>query len=345
MKNLILLLLLFFSAATFAQSKSTTPDRQKIASIGDLKLESGSVINDCQIGYRTYGHLNSAKSNGILLTTWFGGTAKVMETTNPWQVIDTTRYCLIIVDALGNGVSSSPSNSIKQHGPHFPVFSIRDMVESQHELLTKKLGILQVHAIIGISMGGIQAFQWAVSYPDFTKKIIPIVGSPRPTSYDLMQYYTYRTIIENDSAFNHGNYTVNPNIVAANLLMNTALTTPADKVKNISYSDFPKWMENMKTQNYNDWNDNRYQIIAVMGNDVSRPYNGSLSKAAAHIKAKMLIISSKQDHTVNPSSAIEFSKLLPTAKLIVLDNDLGHLAGNFDEPAAKKDIIAMLVGN
>jgi len=93
------------------------------------------------------------------------------------------------------------------------------MVESQHKMLTEKLGISQLAAIIGVSMGGIQTFQWAVSYPGFAKHIIPIIGSPRPSGYDLMLYNLYSKIIEADSAFNHGNYTVNPQIVPAAMLM------------------------------------------------------------------------------------------------------------------------------
>jgi homoserine O-acetyltransferase len=319
----------------------STYDRQQLASIGDLKLESGNVINNCSIGYRTYGHLNNAKSNVVLFLTWFGGTAKSVEGTNPWLAIDTTHYFLIIVDALGDGVSSSPSNSIKQHGPHFPPFSIRDMVESQHQLLAKKLGIAHVHAIMGISMGGIQTFQWAVSYPDFTDCLIPVVGSPQPSSYDLMLYNTLRKDIEADSAFNHGNYTVNPNIVPANMLWELFLTTPTDRVKSISHDDFPKWMENTENKKTGDWNDTHYQIIAVIGHDISKQYGGSLKEAAAHIKAKMLIISSQQDHMVNPNPAIEFSKLLP-AKLILLDSTLGHLAPNFGTPEVKNSIVEIL---
>ncbi len=260
MRNSLCSLLLFFITATcFAQNKSK-PGRQQFAAIGDFKLESGNTINNCKIGYRTYGQLNSAKSNVILFLTWFGGTARDVEGTAPWQAVDTTHYFLVIVDALGDGVSASPSNSVKQHGPAFPAFSIRDIVESQHQLLTNKLGFAHVHAIMGISMGGIQTFQWAVSYPDFTDVLIPIVGSPQPTSYDLMLYSTYRKIIEADSAFNHGNYKVNPIIPTANMLWELFLTTPANRVKGISHDNFPKWLTSAETKKTGDWNDSRDQM-------------------------------------------------------------------------------------
>ncbi len=344
MKKLNTVLLLFFTVfVCLAQNKNIVPavNKQQVASIGDLKLESGKVIIDCRIGYRTHGHLNSEKSNAILFPTWFGGNSKDIEGTNPWPSVDTTRFFLIIVDALGDGISSSPSNSIKQHGPNFPFFSIRDMVTSQHELLTKKFGISHAYAIMGISMGGIQTFQWAVSYPGFTDRLIPIVGSPGPSSYDLMLYQTLRTTIENDPSFAKGHYKVNPNIVSANMLWELFLTTPEDRVNTMSPGDVPKWMQNTAKPTIADWNNRYYQLIAIIGHDISKPYHGSMSEAAAHVKGKILIINSLHDHMVNPAPAIAFSKLLP-AKLVVLDSPKGHIAFDFNLPQMRDSIVGML---
>src|ERR1700733_10564145 len=104
MKTLFYVVLFIF-VATASLAQSPTDNKQQLTSIGDFKLESGNTISGCDIGYRTYGRLNSAKSNGILFLTWFGGNAKNVEATNPFLAIDTTRYFLIIVDALGDGVS------------------------------------------------------------------------------------------------------------------------------------------------------------------------------------------------------------------------------------------------
>lgn len=346
MRKIILLALMSFSTITgLAQSDVPgDPDdrRQYLEPIGNLKLESGQVILDCRIGYRTYGHLNKLRSNGILFPTWFEGSSRDIEQyATPWKVIDTTRYFLIIADALGNGVSSSPSNSTKQHGANFPAFSIRDMVESQYQLLTKKLGIHQLYAVIGISMGGMQTFQWGISYPKFAGRLIPIVGSPQPSSYDLMGYNVFRKIIEADTGFNHGNYKVNPVIAPAAMLLEFSETTPLFKVKTMSRDSFAVWMHGVETSQPPDWNDTYYQMLAIVGHDIAKPWNGSLKEAAKHIKAKMLIISSRQDHLVNPMPAIAFSKLLP-AKLVLLDSELGHQAPNFNDPVMSKNIIDIL---
>ncbi|MDO3624622.1 alpha/beta fold hydrolase [Mucilaginibacter sp. BT774] len=341
MKTCILAFLLLTCVGICHAQKA--PDRQQFATLGDFKVESGQVIKDCRIGYRIYGKLNSAKNNGILFPSWYGGTAKDVEYAEPWKAIDTTKYCLIIADALGDGVSSSPSNSLKQHGPRFPHFSIRDMVESQYRLLVGKMDIVHLHAVMGISMGGIQTFQWAVSHPSFMEVLIPIVGSPRPSSYDLMGYNIYARVIENDPAFQHGNYKQNPIIVPAVMLSEFASTTPEHKVKTMSRDSFAVWMKKVQITKTRDWNDYLYQTKAVIGHDISKPYGGSMQEAAKHVKAKMLIISSRQDHLVNPTPAIEFSKLLP-AKLLVMDSDRGHVAPDFNDPQMRTAIVVALEG-
>jgi homoserine O-acetyltransferase/O-succinyltransferase len=178
---------------------------QQVVSLGDFKLESGEVILDCRAGYRIYGQLNGNKSNAILFPSWFAGTSKELEDYfGPGKLVDTSLYYVIAVDALGNGVSSSPSNSPQQPRMRFPHISIRDMVNSQYQLLTEKLRIPHLKAVMGDSMGGMQTFQWMVSYPDFMDYAIPIVGSPRLNSYELTLFQLEVDAIRNDPSWNRG---------------------------------------------------------------------------------------------------------------------------------------------
>ena len=127
---------------------------QQFANIGDLKLQNGGVIRDCRIGYRTFGKLAADKSNVIVFLTWASGTSEQLKgNIGPGKPIDSSKYFVVAIDALANGVSSSPSNSRLQPRMRFPKFTLRDTVESQHRLLTEVLSIDRVKAMVGVSMG------------------------------------------------------------------------------------------------------------------------------------------------------------------------------------------------
>src|SRR5258708_23616577 len=124
-----------------ANAQTAPPEgAQQFAELGDFKLQSGNVIRDFRLGYRTLGKLNAEKSNAVLWPTWLGGKSEdLLQFIGPGKVVETSQYFVILVDAIGNGVSSSPSNSKKQARLKFPEFTIRDMVESEHQLVTKVL--------------------------------------------------------------------------------------------------------------------------------------------------------------------------------------------------------------
>jgi homoserine O-acetyltransferase len=124
-----------------APPTAAQPSLQR-ADLDRCRLERGAVIENCQIGYRTAGTLNGDRSNAILFPTWFSGTSgDLVGQLGPDGLVDTSRYYVVLVDALGNGVSSSPSTSRDHPDSTFPVFSVADMVETQHRLLTETLGL------------------------------------------------------------------------------------------------------------------------------------------------------------------------------------------------------------
>jgi homoserine O-acetyltransferase len=304
----------------------------QLASIGNFKTAGGKEIEDCKIGYQVFGRLNSSKSNAILFPTWFTGTTNdIVEYVKPWQFIDTTRYCLILADALGNGVSSSPSNSKTQAAAAFPQITIKDMVNSQHQLLIQKLDIRHLYAIFGISMGGFQSYQWAVSYPDFMDRVIPIVGSPQLSSYDIITYTALKMLIEQNADYNHGHYQSNPAIPVASMLFNLNLTSPVHVAGTYPREQAASIISSFEKPAAFDWNNFHAQLLAVLSQDIAKDFNGSLKDAATHIKAKILIVNNMQDHTVNPLPAMTFAKLLP-AKVLWVNNELGHQGIDYADP-------------
>jgi homoserine O-acetyltransferase/O-succinyltransferase len=316
---------------------------QQVVSLGDFKLESGEVIRDCRVGYRIYGHLNGKESNAILFPSWFAGTTKELEDYfGPGKLVDTSVYYVIAVDALGNGVSSSPSNSSQQPRMKFPHISIRDMVNSQYQLTTEKLHIHHLKAVIGDSMGGMQAFQWMVSYPDFMDYAIPIVGSPRLNSYELTLFQLEVDAIRNDPSWNHGEYTQQPGVTAIAEVEALTLTTPTNYNRQVSRQKFRDAIDASKKDVANiDANDRIRQAEAMIEHDVSAPYGGSMERAAARVKAKVLVIVDVYDQTVTPQAALDFASLLH-AKVISLESDCGHNGPECDMKNVAPQVAAFL---
>ena len=341
MKRLIFVLcglvfLQLFAIAALAQE-------QQFASIGDLKLQNDGVIRNCRIGYRTFGKLNSNKSNVVVFPTWAGGTTEQLQSSiGPGRLVDSTTYFVVAIDALSNGISSSPSNSRLQPRMHFPQFTLRDTVESQHKLLTKVLKIDRVRAIVGISMGGMQVFQWLVSYPDFMDKAIPIVGSPRLAPYDLLIWQAQIEALMRDRDWKGGNYSVNPARALDFAFGELLLTTPPDynkrKTREQVLADLEKARRDSKSF---DANDKIRQVQAMMKLDVTREFGGSLERAAHVVKAKVFVVVSRFDHVVTPGPAIEFASLVG-AKTLNLESECGHLATVCESSRLDKAIAGFL---
>jgi homoserine O-acetyltransferase len=326
----LLMLITFGLDPACAQARATDGVEQ-FAELGDFKLRNGGVIQEFRLGYRTLGKLNAARSNAILWPTWLGGKTKdLLKFLGPGNVVDTTKYFVILVDAIGNGISSSPSNSKKQALMKFPMFGIRDMVEAEHRLLTEVLHVSHLRAVMGISMGGMQTFEWIVAYPEFMDLAIPMFGSPQSTSWDKLLWTSQIDAIELDPAWNHGNPTgpLTRGLAVSEEIGQMNLTSPAYRVGHTSAKDFDAYLAQLKKGAGGDGglaSDYIRQRQAIIALDIPGEFGASLAEVAKKARARLLVIVSPQDHMVNPTPAEDFAAAMG-APVITLDSPCGHIS-------------------
>lgn len=227
MRSLLIVLLLAVCEIASAQSPSGQhPEAAMSLSITqhdavyeDYALLEGGHLQQVRIHYATIGtpHHNARGrvDNAVLLLHWTGASGKAMlsgefqrSLYSPGAPLDAGRYFLIIPDNLGHGASTKPSDGLKAK---FPSYGYRDLVALQHRLVTETLGVEHLHAIVGLSMGGMNAWQWAEQYPDAMDGIMPVVALPmRISGRNLLWRQMAVRFIQQDPGYQQGNYTVQP---------------------------------------------------------------------------------------------------------------------------------------
>lgn len=310
------------------------------ADLGVCTTTAGEAVRDCHVGYRTAGRLNSSRDNVVLIPTWYGGSsARLGRLIGPDAMVDTTRFFVVLVDALGNGVSTSPSNSPSQAGAAFPRLTIGDMVDAQRRLLREHLGIERLHAVVGYSMGAMQALEWAVRHPDDVGAAVALLGTPRMTTYDA---YTFRTLRWMTRVSDSGLLPPDSALVPLVDFWHVIAGTPSRENQVPLASIDTTVLREAEAWKAFDLHDNRLQIDAILAHDVAAASGGDLETAAARVRARLLLVVSPDDRILQPGPSIGFAELTG-ADLLEVPSACGHFA-MYCEPAVAERVRAFLGG-
>lgn len=339
-----------------------------------LRLKSGAVIEEYDLVYETYGALNAQGSNAVLVCHALSGNHHVAgrygnnpktagwwdNLVGPGKPLDTDRFFVIGLNNLGGCHGSTGPSSINpktgiRYGPTFPVVTVEDWVHSQARLLDR-IGVTKLAAAIGGSLGGMQAMQWTISYPDRIANAVVIAAAPKLSAQNIAFSEVARQAIVTDPDFHGGNY-YGENVVPRRGLrvarMVGHITYLSDEAMGEKFGrelrsgqlkynfdvDFEveSYLRHQGDKFADVFDANTYLLMtkALDYFDPADDYDGNLSKALAHAKAKFLIVSFSSDWRFAASRSREIVKALLDNKREVsyahIDAPHGHDAFLLDD--------------
>jgi homoserine O-acetyltransferase/O-succinyltransferase len=324
----------------------------KLYDLGNFKLECGETLRGAKLAYRSFGKLNAEKSNAILVTTWFSGTAKVMQDVyvGHQRALNPEKYFIIIADQLGGGVSSSPQNMpAPQSMAKFPKLSIGDDVNAQRQLLTELFGIQKLALVVGGSMGGQQVYEWAVTSPDMVERAAPIAATARISLHQKVFVDTLIDAITSDPAWNGGWY-------ASGLEVRGGMDRMAKIVATLGWSaefyQAERWRTIIGMSSLDDFINGVMKayfepmdpnvLLCEMHKwqraDVSRHTGGDLAAAMMRIKAKTFVIPISHDQFFPPHECEADCKLIDGAETRIIQSPEGHMGLNGFEPSYMEQV-------
>ena len=340
-----------------------------------LKLDCGKSLSPFTVAYMTYGTLNAAKSNAVLVCHALTGDQFVASehpvtgkpgwwttTVGPGKPIDTDRFFVICANVIGGCMGTTGPASVdpltaKPYGLSFPLITIRDMVRAQG-MLVEHLGISKLLAVVGGSMGGMQALQWAASYPERVRAVMPIACAARHSAQNIAFHEVGRQAIMADPDWHGGEYhahNVSPSKglavarMAAHItyLSETALQRKFGRAlqnrEALSFQFAPdfqieSYLHHQGRSFVDRFDANSYLYItrAMDYFDLAADHNGKLAEAFGDHPPRFCIISFTSDWLFPPaenkSIAHALNAVAANVSFVEIKSDKGHDAFLLDEP-------------
>jgi homoserine O-acetyltransferase len=313
-----------------------------LISTGELALERGGTIPDTVLAVATFGELNAAKDNAILIPTWYSGTHQTWRELyiGPGHALDPETYFIVIVNQIGSGLSISPHNADGLNAglamSKFPHISIGDNVVAQERLLREHFDIEKLALVVGGSMGAQQTYEWAVRFPDKVLRAAPIAGTAQNTPGDFLIAQLMREATQSDPAWAGGEYGSNADVVdgltrQAHIWGVVGLSTEFWKQevwRGFGFTSQKEFLAGFLAPAFtaHDPNNLLTQSWAWQHGDVARHTGGDLAAALGRITAKTFVIPIDEDQLFPPRDCASEQAHIKNSELRVVNDVLGHLA-------------------
>ena len=306
--------------------------------LNNFELKSGDLVN-LELNYLAFGNLNTDKSNVILYPTRYAGThLEQGYLIGNNQPINPENYFIIIPNMFCNGVSSSPSNTKSPlNGSNFPLITIQDNISAQNELLIQVLGIEKIKLVIGWSMGGQQAYQWATQFPDKVENIISMCAHAKTSGHTHVFLEGMYAALTSDLNWNNGDYIEQPNAGKTTMAMTWAGWALGQNwfreklYLNDGYKNPQEVLDKLWKTIYfkRDANDLLAMIRTWQEHNISdnKLFEGNLERALKSIKANVVLMPGVNDLYFPPEENFEELKYLKNGKVEVIQSNYGHYAG------------------
>jgi homoserine O-acetyltransferase len=308
----------------------------EVFTVEGFALECGAVLPHLRLAWSQQGRVGHGRP--VLLCTAFAATPlDLAYLWAPGTALDPARHWLIHVEMLGNGRSSSPSNSAAPWaGPRFPPVSMRDNVALQARLLDH-LGVGALQAVVGASMGGAQAVQWAVHDAQRAGAAVVIAGNAQTTLYGQLFLHTVASALKSDPAFAEGHYEEPPLLGLSRLSETWAPFALSPRFfstglhlqhADMAADDLPGFLAKWRTRYHQkDANDLLCHLDTWARHDIGRtPGCDVLAAAARRATCPMLFVPTSTDLYFHPDDVREQATLFPDARVQVIDTLSGHAA-------------------
>jgi homoserine O-acetyltransferase len=316
-------------------------ENDKIATIlGPIKLEDSSTLQEVEIAYTTYGKLNLARNNVIWVCHALTANSRVDEwwpgMIGPGKLFDTNKYSVVCANVLGScygttGPLSSLGGIVYYHS--FPKFTIRDIV-CLHQLLAQYLGIAEVELLIGGSLGGMQALEWAVSDPYFARQLVVIATNARTSAWSIAFNEAQRLAIEADQTWltNHPDAGLaGLKAARASALLSyrnykvytgTQTDQDIDRIWPRLAAEYQQYQGNKLIKRFNAFS--YYRLTQAMdSHNVGRNREG-IPAALSKIQAETLVIGIKSDILFPTEEQRLLARLISDAQYIEFESHFGH---------------------